>query len=829
MFGRLVAAWTGLVTRRPAAVLLIVFLLTVLSAWAASHLTVNTNQLDLISRDLQEVKDVKQVDDMIGGTGHLILALRGPEEELLKYTSDALNARLLANKENVREVTYRVSVDFLQRNAALFMQTPDLKELRKRVMTKLRDVIKRANPFFMEIEETEPYKLKVDDIVDKYTKIGQKSITDDYYISDDRGMLLLLIKPRWSNNQLAKTGDLVEWMRADFAAWSKDNEKGVQLVEDYSRLPSPVTRTIEYGFSGSYKTNYDDSMDIKNSLVPVSGYALVGVLLVLLAFFRGRIIAAFMVLFGLVIGVVLTMGFTWLTVGELNMITGILGGILMGFGIDFGIHLLFRLSEEVGEGKPLDQALAVTIRTAGVASLVSGLGTAAAFLSLMFSEFAGFSQFGLIAGFGVWIIGTTIYAFVPALLALLESRSPGATERLLRGLSGSSKAWHDKRIKRPGLLLAITLAATLLLVVKAPTVGFELNTRALMVEDNHSVELGDEIGDRYRMSSDPVGVYSKDIPTARRVYDTLHPPTDRGFETIGQVVSMYTFVPPVDRQQRNAKVLEDWRNELGELDRKALPPEYDERWDEVMRYLSAKPYTVDDIPDHLKELFTHLPTTKPENHGYLTFIYAGVDLWDGEQMLRFSDEVREFEDKEGGVHRAAGMAPLMARLVRIILWDGKFSVALTLVLLLVLLLVDFRSLRSSLVALVPLVIGVGVMLGAMAALELDLNLMNVVVFPIVLGYGVSHGVYLMHRFKEGASPMEALGSVGTAVACSTVTTLAGWAALLAAAHRGLKSMGTLACVGMVATLLVTFTLMPTILQLLHDRRSKSDKPAEAIR
>jgi hypothetical protein len=142
-----------------------------------------------------------------------------------------------------------------------------------------------------------------------------------------------------------------------------------------------------------------------------------------------------------------------------------------------------------------------------------------------------------------------------------------------------------------------------------------------------------------------------------------------------------------------------------------------------------------------------------------------------------------------------------------------------LILLVVLLTLDFGSLKSALVALIPLVLGVGVMLGAMTEMDFSLNLMNVVVFPIVLGYGVSHGVYLMHRFHEGASPVQALRSVGLAVACSTLTTLAGWLALTAAAHRGLRSMGILACIGMTATLLVTFTLMPTVLQLLHDRRT----------
>jgi hypothetical protein len=140
--------------------------------------------------------------------------------------------------------------------------------------------------------------------------------------------------------------------------------------------------------------------------------------------------------------------------------------------------------------------------------------------------------------------------------------------------------------------------------------------------------------------------------------------------------------------------------------------------------------------------------------------------------------------------------------------------------LLGILLLDLRSLSATLIALVPLVLGLGVMFGAMSLFGFQLNFMNIVVLPIVLGYSLSHGVYLIHRFREGTSPRQALRSVGRAVACSTLTTLAGWAALLFAGHRGLKSMGILACVGMTAVLLVSFTIMPALLQLLHDRRAR---------
>jgi predicted RND superfamily exporter protein len=71
----------------------------------------------------------------------------------------------------------------------------------------------------------------------------------------------------------------------------------------------------------------------------------------------------------------------------------------------------------------------------------------------------------------------------------------------------------------------------------------------------------------------------------------------------------------------------------------------------------------------------------------------------------------------------------------------------------------------------------------------------------------------------------ALRSVGAAVASSTLTAVSGFAALLAAGHNGLRSMGTVACIGLITTLVVSFTVLAAVMQLLHDRRVRKSGQA----
>lgn len=814
---RAAAAFADLLIRRPLPVAALVLVLAVVSAVSAQKwLRVNPNQLDLISQELRQVKDVKRVVDMIGGTGHIILALRSDNEELMKKVSDDVAVMLNDDKEHVRNVSYKIKTDFVRERAALFMETEDLKEVRRRIMEKLRDAAKRASPFYFEITPTPPVELKVEDIIQKYTRIGKKSIVDEYFISEDRKMLILTVKPMWPTNEVEKTGKFRELLQAKFAEYSKNNPHGATFVEDYSFEPAADKQTVEYGFTGSYISSHDDEALIIESLGPVSTAAGIGVLFVMLAFFRRRIGSVGFVMTGLVAGIAISFGFALASVGELNMITSILAGILMGNGIDFGIFLIFRLREELGRHDDPADAVRTAIINAGPASFVSAAGIGIAFLSLMLSEFRGFSQFGLLAGAGVFLIGLTLYAWIPATLLALEKRFPGSMRKIVgSGLSEDGTTKTGGRINRPWLVVGVTVAVALPIAVFAPKVIFDYDSRALVVENQPSIVLQDELNVRMQIAADPVAVATDDYEQAKAVWDHFNPLPEG--TTVDQVVSIYSFLPPMERQEANAKVLAEWKEELSEIDRNLLPEDLASRWDEAVSYLEAKPYTREEIPPLYADMFTHIAGAKPENHGVLTFIYPKIDTWDGKQLLTFADEVEEIKTPSG-TYNSAGSSILFATLARMVLKDSRTFIFLTMALLLVILLLDTRSIRSAALALLPLVFGVAITLGILAITDQHLNFMNIVVFPIVLGYAVSQGVYFIHRFNEGTSPRDALRSVGTAVACSTITTLAGWSALLIAAHKGLKTMGVLAVVGMGVTLVVSFILMPAVLQIIVDRR-----------
>jgi predicted RND superfamily exporter protein len=837
---RFALAYAGLMVRRPGAVLLVILTLLAGALWATSKLTINSNQLDLISQDLPEVKEVKRIIDMVGGSGYFMLALRSSDEATLKRVSDDLAAKIQGDTENVRFLTYKIPVEFVQENMVLFIKTEDLAEGKKRISAYMKDQLRRNNPFYIELKKTEPVKLDLKDLIDKYSSVGKKSIVDDYYISPDRQMMMMLIKPMWDTNELGKTKVYVEKLARDLEEYSKSNPQGVKLVESYDPKNVGDAKTVTFGFTGSYKTAVDDSYAIEESLGPVAIIAFLAILIITIAFFR-KWAPTVIVVSGMVIGTIITMGFTYVTVGQLNMITSILGGILMGFGIDFGIHFVFRTRLELGAGKPYDVAIRDAIVNAGRPALVAAVVTAGSFFVLLVSEFNGFSQFGFLAGFGTLILGFTLFAWSPALLALAGRINPALPEKLIGTMkppATKNASGKEVRFSRPGLLLGVSTTVVVLVCAAAvpwnagdPPSGkklgflerlqygvrFNYNTRALMPEEQNSVRLQDEINDRFKISSDPIAVYTKTLEEAKEVYDELtgHP---EKYKSIDQVVSIYTFVPPPEIAKANTKILEEWQEELKEIDVAALPPELQEKAATFKKMLAARPFDVHGVPEIYAKQFRHLPSTKPENHGYLTFIYPNVDLWDGKLMLQFADETNIIKTASGKEFRSAGAAPLYARLARIVLADGKLTVILVALWILIMHFADFRSVPLALASVIPLTVGLAMMLGFMSLFDLRLNFMNIIILPILLGFGVSHGLYLLHRFLEGTSPVVALRSVGAAVASSTLAAVSGFGALLAAEHNGLKSMGLVACIGLITTLAVSFTVLAAVMQLLHDRR-----------
>jgi predicted RND superfamily exporter protein len=101
----------------------------------------------------------------------------------------------------------------------------------------------------------------------------------------------------------------------------------------------------------------------------------------------------------------------------------------------------------------------------------------------------------------------------------------------------------------------------------------------------------------------------------------------------------------------------------------------------------------------------------------------------------------------------------------------------------------------------------------------EFNLANLFAVPILIGTGVDNGVNMLYRWREerDKSALILSKAVGKSVTISSLTTIAGFAALIPAAHRGISSLGWVLSLGVTLILVATLVVLPALFELVGRR------------
>jgi predicted RND superfamily exporter protein len=151
-------------------------------------------------------------------------------------------------------------------------------------------------------------------------------------------------------------------------------------------------------------------------------------------------------------------------------------------------------------------------------------------------------------------------------------------------------------------------------------------------------------------------------------------------------------------------------------------------------------------------------------------------------------------------------------------WQGT---AYAVVLVMLMTALTIRRWRESLMALLPLGLGLVWTLGLMVFLDLKLTLGNIFGLPLLLGAAAEFGSNIVLRFMEGQAhggPLVARSTV-MAVLVNGLTTIVGFGSLMVAHHRGVFGLGLLLTLGMVTSLIAALVVLPVLLKLATEVRA----------
>ena len=355
---------------------------------ALTKLEFNTNFAALLPDDDPMVMEMDALRERAGGTVDLIVAIRtidGPDPDArLAFARDLVTA--LRRQPWILRADAEFPVQFFQERQLWLVGLNDLKRLDKVLADEIELAKARANPFFVDLEEDEaeePWE-RVEGIF-KHAKKGaprNDAFLRSTLTSKDKKWLFVRVKP------VGKSMDLAAGKRT------------LDRVERVVAGLNPAARGIEVRYTGSVPVNQVQNATMLSDLKIASAVALALILIILTTYTR-HIATPVIIGVPLVLGVLITLGITALTLGQLNLVSGFLITALIGIGVDFGIHLYLRYLEKLRRITKPRVAMASAMVATFPSCITAALTTSAAFLALTYSDFRGFREYGLIAGYGI--------------------------------------------------------------------------------------------------------------------------------------------------------------------------------------------------------------------------------------------------------------------------------------------------------------------------------------------------------------------------------------------------------------------------------------------
>jgi len=623
---------------------------------------------------------------------------------------------------------------------------------------------------------------------------------------------------------------------------------------------------IHFGLTGPPAMEVEEMAAISDDGKRTSAIAIAGVFALSLLAFHRRFHAV-IGLATLAVGVVCAIGAVQLELGYLNMITTALIPILVGMGIDYAVHPISQYELERRHHSRIT-AVRETFRKTGRPVVISALTTSAAFFCFLLMEFRGFAELGLVTGIGVLLCLLSALFVLPSLLVI-----SGRGHREDRG-AAVDKLWDEGAaalvIRAPRLTVAVALLVSLLAVPLAWQVRVDPNVLDLLPVGAESLHYLQVMNARSALRNDFNLVIAEDLDELRDMRDRA-----AGSEVIERFESVLTFLPNdptaaatavehargfLDRTsiERRASTAQELGTSLqrlqaalseaadaafltglgdvaGELESARIVaaamarlveesgPVERAAWVDGERLLQAKVETLLERIRAAAQAPMPTPQSLPENLAsrfvtrsgrYVAYLYPAGNIYDTDFLPRFNSA------STGVSGTAIGFPVLFEDHAGLI--TAGFGLALTLGALLVTLLLaaDLRSFGDTLLALVPVALGILWMLGLMILLGMDFNFANLVAVPIVLGVGIDAGVHLVHRYRlEGQDGMiTTLAHTGRAILVASLTTMVGFGSLTFASHRGMASLGALLFLGVAGCLVAAVVVLPNLMLALGRAR-----------
>ncbi|MBI5043470.1 MAG: MMPL family transporter [Nitrospirae bacterium] len=820
-------------------VIIVSIILTLLFGLLALRLQLATDIVNLLPSKAKVSKDFMNAIKDFGTLDFLVIVVqtkedpstqpspqRGEGASELKLFADEFAKRLSATNL-LKGIDYKISEkqkDFFRehftKDMFLFLTEKELDAIREKLnddeiekqIKKNKSILISQVSFGMkELVRVDPLGLLP--ILKDYFSSGSGGfrfdMMDGYFLSEDRTTLLMLARP-------VKGALDVEFAKV-LMSEAKRIEKEIVAEKN-------LNEKIKVGYTGGYPIAVGDEATIKRDMMLTFISSFFTILLLFYFAYRGFAIL-FYISIPLQMSLVWSFGISYIFLGQLNMVTVAFAAILMGLGIDFAIHIYNRYLEEIDKGADIVQGLEATLVGVGKGIFTGAATTATAFYLLMLTDFRGLSELGFMCGTGILSSMLTMYLVLPSIMIwrAKSSKRPVVKGRL--NPFGLDKV-AIQVVRYPKIVLFIGLGLTMFLGYKALFLEFDSDFKKMRPEGMEAMVLQDLIMEKFSGSGYQIMVIteSNDLQAALERNDSIAIAL-RPFVEDGSIVSfdsLSTFLPSIKRQKASIAKVSAFPIERAihtlqrSLKENGFKPDiYRDYINAMKSYAEAKGKAhfieVEDIKAGMHQLLDKHLVLADGTYKIVTYLYPSKEAWNQGLLMKLENNLGKIDPQI----KITGVDVVASELKRLIEEETVWVTLLAYSAVFVLVFLDFRSLKKTIIALVPHIIGIIWMMGVMEVLGMKLNYMNIAIVPLIVGMGIDNGVHIFHRYLEDGRQdiPNTIFHTGRAVVMTSVTTMAGFGSLVFSRYGGLSSMGAVANIGMITSLIAAIIVLPALLKI----------------
>ncbi|HZO38442.1 MAG TPA: MMPL family transporter [Methylomirabilota bacterium] len=677
-----------------------------------------------------------------------------------------------------------------------------------------------------------------------------------YFLSEDQKLLFILAEPETQRGSF--TGD----------------QRAIEGIRSVIKSLKPEFPEVSVGVTGKPVLANDEMVAAFRDSEHASLLALAMTFALLLAAFA-RVGKPVLMVLILTASLCWSLGVATLVIGHLSLFSVMFISIVIGIGIDYGIYFLFRYEEERFLGRSLKEALEITAARGGPGMLLGAATAGGTFYVLWLTDFRGMRELGFISGSAIILSWLAMMTLFPAVLVLVDrrhaGRAAGAIPRAI-ALERMHMPFVERLVSYPKAVLLMAAALTLVSAWGLRYIQFDYNLLNLQAHGTESVAWEKRILATAGRSGFTALASADSLDELRQKYKAF-----RALSTVSEVDSVLLLIP--EDQSEKLKIIGDFAplvapvkigrstavdpprlaNALDTLKRRfdiagneapdgevrtklknvaedigrlavkirqsdpqvsgpALTHLQNQIYRDFVRSfqrlqdnLAPRPVGLADVPKEMRAKFVS------DSGRFLLQIHPGVDIWDRAGAQRFVTDLRAVDPDVTGT-------PIITYEALELMERGYLQgTVYAIVLVTVITALTLRRLRETLLALLPLGLGLMWAFGLMYFFGLKFNMGNVFGLPLILGAAAEYGVNIVLRFMEGrdhGGPLIARSTM-MAVLVSGLTTIVGFGTLMIADHRGIFGLGLLLTLGTTTSLIAALVVLPVLLRMVPVRATST--------